>query len=181
VSLSVPVAPLRSAAVILALGVVLVLAGCARYTAGTNLTCPRAVFLGGTEVLTRFAPGAARTDANAVAAIELDNLQYSCQVSRRDAQALVSFEVRGVRRDTSAVADIDVPYFIAVTDVNGAVVAKHNFTARLHYLAGVNAVTSFEQIQETIPLGPGQRAVGYELVIGIQLSREELDYNLARR
>ena len=166
---------------VLAVAGALSLGACARYSEGTNLTCPRAVMLGGAETQTRFAPGAARTDANVVARIEIDSIQYSCQVATRQALAGVTFNVRGARRDAAVVGDIDVPYFVAVTDVNGAIVAKHNFVTRLHFLPGVATVTNFEQIQETIPLAAGQRAVGFEIIVGIQLTREELDYNLARR
>ena len=180
-SLSVPIAPLRSAMAVFAVAGALSLGACTRYTEGTNLTCPRAVMLAGTETQTRFAPGAARTDANVIAQIEIDNIQYSCQVATRQALAGVAFDVRAARRDVSLVGDIDVPYFVAVTDVNGTVVAKQNFTTRLHFLPGVSTVTALERIQETIPLAAGQRAVGFEIIVGIQLTREELDYNLARR
>ena len=180
-SLTLSIAPLRSVMAVLALAGALSLGACTRYSEGTNLTCPRAVMLAGTERQTRFAPGTGRSDADVVAVIELDNIQYSCQVSTRRALAGVTFDVKGVRRDAGVVADIDVPYFVAVTDVNGAVVNKQTFTTRLHFLPGVATVTMREQIEETMPLAAGQKAVGYEIVVGIQLTREELDYNRARR
>jgi len=172
---------LSSLAPTLLLGAVLLVAGCTRFTEGTNLSCPRAVFLGGTDTLVRFAPDAARTERNVAAQFELYDMQYSCRISSRRAEANVTFAVSGMRRSSAVAENHEVPYFIVVTNQQGAVVAKHNFTARLRFPAGGNAATITERVEVTLPLAEGQRAVGFELVVGIQLTREELDYNLARR
>jgi hypothetical protein len=180
-NLTLPTLPLRSVILAVVVGAALLLGACARYTEGTNLTCPRAVFVGGADTQTRFAPGAARTAANITADVELSDMQYTCRVATSRAVANLNFTVAGTRRDTSGVADIDVPYFVAVTDATGAIIAKHNFSARLHFLAGVGTVSSVQRIEEKLPLAAGQRAVGFEQMVGIQLSREDLDYNLAGR
>ncbi|MSP20125.1 MAG: hypothetical protein EXQ93_01020 [Alphaproteobacteria bacterium] len=171
----------RRALVLLGLATLLGLSGCVQYRDGTNLTCPRAVFLGGAETLTRFVPGAAATDDNIAAQIRLSGLQYNCRTSRRDAVATVLFAVAGVRRNAALPGTIDVPYFVAVVDSQGLIIAKQIFTTRLAYIAGVSSVTVRPEIYETLTPAAGLSPVAYEIIVGIQLTPEEFEYNLARK
>ena len=93
----------------------------------------------------------------------------------------MTFNINAVRRDTAQVGSIDVPYFVAVADSQGRIIAKQLFTTRLTFIAGIGTIVRPETVQEIIPLADGQNAVAYEILIGIQLTQDELDYNLARR
>ena len=47
--------------------------------------------------------------------------------------------------------------------------------------AGVPAVTVTERVEETLPLAEGQRAVAFEILVGLRVSEREYEYNLSRR
>jgi hypothetical protein len=157
------------------------LGGCARYVEGTTLTCPSAAFLGGTERVTRFEPGRPAAADNVAAEVELADLVHTCKVNDRRAISTLSFSILATRRATASTGSLDVPYFVAVADAQGNILAKNNFTARLSFPAGQASVTGLEDIEETVPLTTGLRGPMFEILIGIQLTPEELDYNLARQ
>ena len=155
-------------------------AGCARYTDGTLLSCPRTMFVAGTERLTLFGPGAARSPESAAVEIQLTGLQYSCRLSPQRALATISFRIDVARRDAGTAGNIDVPYFVVVTDAAGNILVKHQFAARVPLVAGTSFATLAQEIEETLPLSAGQRAAWFEILVGVQISPLDLDYNLAR-
>lgn len=166
----------------LALALLLGLGACTggRLQAGNSLTCPRASFVAGTERVTRFPPNAQPAPQNAAVEIQLADLETSCRINRVRAEAALEFGILVERRNTTAVETLGVPFFVAVTDVAGNILVKHNFVSRPYFAAGVPAVTVSERIDETLPLTEGQRAVAFEILIGIQLTPAEYEYNLVR-
>ena len=81
---------------------------------------------------------------------------------------------------------------LATTDMQGACFTLSNlgtfgieaFTPVINppesAILGIGTIVRPETVQEIIPLADGQNAVAYEILIGIQLTQDELDYNLAR-
>lgn len=171
------------AAVALSIGL-LALGGCAsnRMQDGNVLTCPRALFLAGTDRATGFGPNPAtpQVPENAVLELQLVDLKAPCRLNRVQAVSTVSFSILLERRNTAIAETYSVPYFVAVTDASGAVLARHDFVSQPRLPAGVAAVTVTERIDETLPLADGQRAVGFEILVGLRVSEREYEYNLRR-
>lgn len=162
-------------------GAGLVLAGCQSapsYVAGTTASCPQIAFLGGTERVVKFRPGAGQTAADIAARADMMRLGSSCELKPDSARAHLIFDVE-VTRIPGPRATLEFPYFIAVTDAEGTVLAKHQFSARIAFADNVGAGASKEQIQELIPLAAGQRSGLIQIYVGFQLTDDELNYNLA--
>jgi hypothetical protein len=149
---------------------------------GTTLTCPRTLFLAGTERATGFGNNpAAPAPENAVLEIELADLKAPCRFNNERAVTSIEFSILVERRNTAIAETYAVPFFVAVTDASGAILAKHDFVSRPRFDVNVGAVTVTERVEETLPLAAGQRAVAFEILVGLQVNEREYDYNLSQR
>jgi hypothetical protein len=69
------------------------------------------------------------------------------------------------------------PYFVAVVDPAGKIIAKDVFSLTPVFTSGQKEVYSSERLQQTIPLSSTIPANQYRIMIGFQLSEKELAHN----
>lgn len=69
------------------------------------------------------------------------------------------------------------PYFIAVTDMNGEVLAKEVFAVSMSFGQGEEAVQTIETIQQNLPLEADGSLPNYKMQVGFELTDEQLNYN----
>lgn len=69
------------------------------------------------------------------------------------------------------------PYFVAVTGPQGGVLAKEIFAVSLSYEAKQNQLSKTETITQHIPLAEDGSVPNYSILIGFQLSEEQLAFN----
>ena len=170
--------PARCAAPLL-LGLALSLAGCSAMTDGTLSTCPQVVILGGAEHLTRF-QGEGRGVVDVAAEADVTGLTYTCKYNNERAVTEIDIEFTVTRGITSGIAELEVPFFVAVADAAGNVIIKHTFDRRVTFgdrAAGI----ARERIEETIYLPEGIRPSQFEILVGFQVTAEELEFNMGRR
>ncbi len=114
---------------------------------------------------------------------------HSCTVE----QGIVTIEValnfeatRGKAGEKAAKAKEDgfysYPYFMAIADPAGAIVAKDVFAVTMNFKPTDNKVANTENLRQTItlppskPNSPAAKASDYSLVLGFQLNLAELEY-----
>jgi hypothetical protein len=69
------------------------------------------------------------------------------------------------------------PYFVAVTDRGGNVLAKEIFSASMSYDAKQRIAAQEENIREIVPIADTEDVKNYTVMIGFQLTDAELAYN----
>lgn len=69
------------------------------------------------------------------------------------------------------------PYFIAVISPEGGVVAKEIFAASLSFENGEDKMNRMETITQHIPLSADGTVPAYSILVGFQLSEEQLAFN----
>lgn len=171
----------RLTAHLVAAAALLALAACQSLTAGTYLNCPAVAFLGGAEHITQFNEGPGRGVVDIAVEADLDNLGAECRFSAERVELDLSFDIVAVRGVDLQAAAVDVPFFVAVTDASGQVLVKTPFVASIPLAAGAAAATWTEELTQEILLTEGQRSRSFEVLIGFQLTAEQLEYNFARR
>ncbi|MCK6418801.1 MAG: hypothetical protein L6Q57_07685 [Alphaproteobacteria bacterium] len=72
-----------------------------------------------------------------------------------------------------------IPFFVAVKEPGGNVLAKEVFAASLNYTPGSGRATYTENLRQIIPIANTARGPRYKVVVGFQLSPEQLAYNRA--
>ena len=68
-------------------------------------------------------------------------------------------------------------FFVALTDPAERIMAKEVFASPLEFQETQRRSGVVEQIEQRFTLKSGERAVQYAILIGFQLTRDQLDYN----
>ncbi|HXZ69076.1 MAG TPA: hypothetical protein VEH07_10835 [Alphaproteobacteria bacterium] len=149
--------------------------------------CPTFGILGDAEQATAFI-GAGHDLTNVAYRATLSGASLKCDYSSKkrrnttsrtvDGELSVSLSVE--RGPALADTQITVPYFVAVTRGKKYVLAREEFSQTFN-LAGGTRVGSLEEIPVSIPLAKDLNGDSYEVVVGIELTPDQLAYNRAQR
>ena len=180
----------------LVLAVGLVLAGCGAYDSMREsimgkeipLACPRVSLLPAGASLTRFLPGPGRDIIDIVYQVEIRDILRSCEYDIDDDTkagtvtvelfVLVGAERGAADRERKAAFQ----YFVAVTDSNKTVLNKNAFDATVTFPGNRSKVDWTDKgVKLNIPLKAGQNGSNFEIIVGFQMSREEMEFNSRRR
>ena len=156
-----------------------VLAACQSPVEGSYLTCPAVAIVGGTEHVTRF-QGAGRAEADIALEADIQRFSASCRLSGERADVRIAFEISARRGAALGMDTATVPFFVAVTDAEGRVLAKTLLDATLSFDGGDTA-TRREEIEQAVVPGEGQRPRDFQVLVGFQLSPGQIDDNFAAR
>ncbi len=162
----------------LAAAVLVVLAGCNPFD--DPPPCPRVSVLKQTSQLTLYGEGPGRDDANVAFALELRDVASDCDHSIDDEEgggvevefALSIDATRGPAAETDR---LSVPFFVAIARPDRQIVAKEVFTAEIVFEDDGPRARTVEEIEQWIPLRPGEFGLGYETLIGFQYTAAQLE------
>jgi hypothetical protein len=142
--------------------------------------CPSTGVLAETSSLSAFAPGRKMVPANAAYTVEIRRSTTSCSIDKDEHVADTSLEIslRGMRNRGGGAAQYRVPFFVAINDSDGNLVLKKMYSADLAFEPGQTQV-DFTQSIDSIPIrmARSKQAYEYHLIVGLQLTRQQLDYN----
>jgi hypothetical protein len=141
--------------------------------------CPPVGIVAYTGQLTRFA-GAGRQAGDVAYRVDVTNLKVSC-ASPKDktlVNAKVTFDIVGERGPASTDSGATVKYFVALADENQKILRKDVYETALPFGPG-GVIISHEALDAIVPQ-KGEEVPYEEILIGLQLERDELGYNIAR-
>ena len=112
----------------------------------------------------------------------IDSLNPVCNVTKELATIRLSVGFKGQLgpagiKDASNEANYSLPYLIAVINPQGEIISKDVFAISLTYKKGETKQVYNDLIEQIIPLPQGASAADYKVLVGFQLSPEELAYN----
>jgi hypothetical protein len=142
-------------------------------------TCPYAAVIVPTSTLTTFKPGMHNDPSGELYTVGITNVRTDCTLDAdngtTDSTLALSFKAKRTASPNSA--SYRVPYFVAVV-LDGKVLAKHDIWANFGFAPG-NATTVFddEVASTVINLENGRKPYEYEIVVGLQLTHDQLEYN----
>lgn len=154
------------------------LAGCGMFgPKPPQYDCPTPAGVADASVLSKFRPGPGR---------DLTDVQY--QVRLLDVNSQCRYDSKGVEVQMRAAFALELgpanpgrsasyEFFVAITDPNNEIIAKRNFTTPITFPANVGYVEHLEELQQRIPLPKGGSAEDYQIIIGLQLTPDELEFN----
>jgi hypothetical protein len=153
------------------------LAGCGSDTKVVN--CPSAAALAPTSTLTAFQDGAAKDPADAVYTVGLVNVKTDCSFDSDAGTTDSTLELtfRAKRKDAGKAAAYKVPYFVAVTQ-GTRILSKRIFWVNFGFSSGESTTEFRDSVGSTlINLENGKKPYEYELLTGLQLTHDQLEYN----
>lgn len=146
--------------------------------------CPKAEVVQELRNLNEFAPMAPSTPENEVSAVRIANIKTVCRdMATTNVSLDLTLTLTGslgprARTKPSDKPSFAYPYFVALTTDSGKIIAKEIHAASLSYDKGQDRVTQEETLHHTLPIRlAGGTAGPYRLLIGFQLSDEQLAYN----
>jgi hypothetical protein len=142
--------------------------------------CPSTGVLAETSSVAVFTPGQKMVPANIVYQAQVRRSTISCSVDKDQHTADTSLEIafRGLRKNGGGAAQYTVPFFVAINDSDGNLVFKKTYSTNLVFEPGQTQV-DFTQPIDDIPIRMvrSKQAFDYHLIVGLSLTRQQLDYN----
>jgi predicted small secreted protein len=144
--------------------------------------CPHVAVIEDLAVLNDFENVSKPSPDNLVSRVVLTKMQSSCGDKSRSVIVDLKLAFEGTLGPKGKMQAGDMPfftypYFVAVTAPNGEIMAKEVFAASITYDRGENTHTHFETLRHIIPLDDTSRGNRYKVMVGFQLSQDQLEYN----
>ena len=169
--------PVRAGGVLLATALVVALAGCNPFA--DPPPCPRVSILKEARLLTLYGDGPGRNAEDVSFELELRNVASDCDYDLDDSgggvEVTFALPIRATRGPAAGSDRVSVPFFVALADPSRQVIAKEVFTAEIAFEADSASARTVEDIEQWIPLRPGEYGAGYETLVGFQLTPAQLE------
>lgn len=151
--------------------------------ASSTTACPTVKVVQDLNQVHQFIDGANPDPAQSVSSIRMTGVQDQCSVAKDNLVIDMALAFEGeigprARAKSGDKPGFAYPYFIAITDQQGNIIAKEVFAVTLAYESGRDTETHVEQVRQMIPMSAMARN-NYKVLIGFQLSDQELAYNRA--
>lgn len=154
------------------------LSGC--MTPKEKANCPIIAVLASTSSLTMFKAGAATDPAGELYTVQMTGAKTRCDFDADEGttDSDIDLTFRATRAPSGDAANYTVPFYVASL-VNGSTVIKKQILAVAFSFAPGEASVAFSQnIPSTvIHLDNGKKPYEYSLLTGLQLTREQLDFD----
>lgn len=131
-------------------------------------------------VRTVFRPGTIPDPSNVLYTAEIASVTGGCDMDKQaphPTNAKLTIVFRGTRAASGGEARYVVPYFVAVTE-GARILARSNYSTTLSFEPGQTVATTTETIGSAhIDPAKDKQPYDYQILVGLQLTRAELDYN----
>jgi hypothetical protein len=161
------------------LAAVLLLGGCGS-DAPKIPQCPSAGILAPVSTLTTFKEGKRDDPTGELYVVGLVGVHTNCDLDAdngtTDSTLEVNFKAkRGAA--TSGTQNYRVPYFVAV-ELDGKILAKRDMWVNFGFAPGATETSFVDNVSSiVVNLENGKHPYDYELISGLQLTHDQLDYN----
>lgn len=155
------------------------LASCANLQ-GPKPVCPETAILAGTDEINIYKPGRGRdlTDIEFTARfVEASN---KCSYDEDDRLLTVDnrFTIIAERGPAAKNFQVEFPIYVALTRTNKQMIDKRQYPVLVRFPEGVDRMEVHEGVNGTkIFLEKGEKGDHFEILVGFQLSRSQLDQN----
>jgi hypothetical protein len=158
---------------------------CGMFDRSPPPVCPRIGILSDAASLVKFRPGDGRDLTDVEHEAEILGVDRTCEMrdGGKAVDVAVTVQMAAARGPAAPEATtIPLPYFIAVVErASQRIVAREAIAGQIELTPGRRRAGVGEEIIERIPLGAGRSPADYEILVGLELTEEQLRYNRRRR
>jgi len=158
--------------------------GDAPVVAAPLFQCPRVATPADTGDIMRFRTPESRDLTDLVVAARITALAGNCTLVRRQTavEVTLTMAVEATRGPAAQGRVVQLPYFVAVTDANDAILDKAVYGLAVEFSANTQrARMRGEEVRLTLPVSSGTQAGTYRVFVGFQLTEPELALNRSRQ
>ncbi len=160
-------------------------AGCGSAETAARPPCPSVAILGDAAALTRFASGAGQDLVDVDFHVEIVDLLAGCRyVTADQGERTIVTDLAPVflasRGPANRSREASFTYFVSIVGGGRDILGKQSFAFAVAFpgnLSRVEVQDDRPPITINIPLPSGRDASAYEILVGLQLTADELDYN----
>lgn len=152
------------------------LAGCAS-SSDEQPACPSVAIVRDLHQYADFGRAEKPARGEFVAAARLDGVQGDCRTEEKDIVAHIDIAMRAFRGPRLGGDRAAFPYFIAVLDRDDRVVTKQNLSVDFSLAQEAQMVEKTELVRVRIPNPHGRDGSHWRVLVGFQLSPEQLAFN----
>lgn len=151
-------------------------------TAAASSTCPPITIMPDLRTLNEFLDPAKPDDKTLISEFSIVNVESECTQYDGTMSMRIEFYFTGklgpkARANKNDKPSFAYPYFIAVTDSSGQVLAKEIFASSVSYAAGQNELNQIESITQTLPIKSEKDILDYKVLVGFQLDEYQLTHS----
>jgi len=138
--------------------------------------CPRAVVGENAGRLTRFS-GAGEDPANIVFEAEIADLAGSCVYDDDSIEVDLQIQLVAGRGPAATDDNAKFNYFVAVARTDKTILSRDAFDTLIELPGNQTRNQTVEELEQTIPLAEGESGANFVIVVGIEMTPEELEFN----
>ena len=144
--------------------------------------CPRIEVVDELSMLSEYNDPKDRVQNERISGIEIVRADSTCQYDERSVTVDLKLTFNGTLGPQGKTSPADTPffsypYFVAVTSSDDKILAKEIFAASMTYAAGENTKTYHETLRQIIPAENRTQGSRYKIMVGFQLTKEQLTEN----
>ena len=162
---------------IAAIAALFALAACSSDKTGD---CPTITGVTDASAATVFRPGTTADPANVAYTIELTDVKSVCNIDKKErtSDASLNISFRATRPPSSVEAHYKVPYFVAVTEASARMLAKRIYSVQIDFAPGQTMAVVNDTVGSAhLDVAKDKHPYDYQVLVGLQLTKAELDYN----
>jgi len=162
-----------------AAAVALGIAACSDFAGRQNTyTCPAATTVPDLQTIARL--GTSGQDDDIRTAGRIASVNSTCDREDAGIETFLSIDFAALRTGPT-IKHVDLPYFVAIADSTGNILGKQQFTLGIDFPGEAATVRTTEKVTAHLPLKNPQLGNVYTVIVGFQLSRNEIDFNRAHQ
>ena len=168
----------RFAAIVLPVG--LLLAACSNkppQATEANRVCPRVEILEYADQLTQFIPGPGRDITDIVFRGNFARYTGECEVDDEEVTVTLTLDFAVERGPSFRGQPARFQYFVAIPQFHPRPEGKRTFPVTIPFDEGRSRALYRDEINIEIPLDRRERSRNYNIFLGFQLDKDQLEYN----
>ncbi len=143
--------------------------------------CPRAAILSELATVTKFRSGPARDLTDVTAQGEIFDILVGCKYDRQGVTVDLQLAIRAQRGPADQTRRAQLEFFVAVADAQRNILNKAVFPAVFEFREGQTTVARVEELEPVIPRATAETGPTYEILVGFQLTPDEIEWNRRAR
>jgi hypothetical protein len=143
--------------------------------------CPSVSSIVETSIGTIFRAGRPPDPANILYTVEIADVHGSCDVDKQalNSSSDITVSFRATRAPNGGQATYKVPYFVAISQEE-RILAKKVFDVDFTFEPGQTTADFTDTVKAAdVQAGKDKKTYNYLILVGLQLTKEQLDYNRA--
>ena len=159
----------------------LLAAGCGLFSKDTVYRCPAVFILEDAKDLTRFKPGPGRDITDILFEAEIVDFKGGCDYDEGAAEIDLLVQIRVERGPANKNREISFDYFVAIPAFQSQPEGKRVLPVKGAFEDNKTRLVYQDELTMTIPVKAPTDGAGLEIVLGFQLTPDELKFNRSRK